>query len=406
MPEFVVEHLDPKSLQPHNRNPRKHTARQREAYRALRDSLDPGAQWLQSPIYNRQTGRLLDGHMRVDEAIRAGETAIPVRVLDIPESQELLILEHLDSISTLATVDPKAQAELTKSNLENISKKHKRILNNLSTSYQAAIHKVLVPPVHTHQSRQIEKPEPTPTPSTPQDAVQLSINNDAIFPSDNEWGIPNLLKWHRPNPLTVPDRIYTRTEPPTPTTYFCQSTRPFRDKTDGGILGFYTEDWRFEHIYRDGAAFANILLQESWGGIIAPDFSTYHTWPLPLQLYNVYRSRWCARLWQELDLPVIPSIQDLGDPEHTQSIVLDTIPPKYPIVSLQTRKTSAHTNRDYTDLLRLIHAIHATIQPKYIILYGGAVVEKYIAGSVDTPRTKLIYLPHFIQQRRKHLDGR
>ena len=42
--------------------------------------------------------------------------------------------------------------------------------------------------------------------------------------------------------------------------------------------------------------------------LLSPDFSLYREWPLTLQLWNVYRNRWCGRFWQSQGFRVIPTV--------------------------------------------------------------------------------------------------
>ena len=53
--------------------------------------------------------------------------------------------------------------------------------------------------------------------------------------------------------------------------------------------------------------FASGLLFETQRGI-TPDFSLYRDWPVMLQQWNVYHSRWVGRFWQEHGLRIIPTV--------------------------------------------------------------------------------------------------
>jgi hypothetical protein len=104
VPEFTVEFLNPETLTPHPENWRRHPERQRQA---LAQSLAEHG-WLAAPILNRRTGHLLDGHARVEEAIRREEAVIPVRVVDVPRERERRILATFDPIGALAETDTAA----------------------------------------------------------------------------------------------------------------------------------------------------------------------------------------------------------------------------------------------------------------------------------------------------------
>jgi DNA modification methylase len=105
---FLIEYLNPRTLTPHPGNWRQHPERQRDA---LANSLTEHG-WLSAPIWNRRTGHILDGHARVELAVSTEETAIPVRVIDVPARQEKRILASFDRIGELRERDDEALSAL------------------------------------------------------------------------------------------------------------------------------------------------------------------------------------------------------------------------------------------------------------------------------------------------------
>ncbi len=69
--------------------------------------------WVKSVIVNRQTGLLLDGHLRVEEALSNGEERIPVTYVDLSVEEEQKILAILDPLASLAIQDQALFEELT-----------------------------------------------------------------------------------------------------------------------------------------------------------------------------------------------------------------------------------------------------------------------------------------------------
>ena len=106
--KFELAWLDPYTLKPHPRNPRRHPQAQRHALHESLASLG----WVQPLIFNERTGRVLDGHLRLQEAIEAGHTEVPVIVLDLDVEHELAVLTSLDAISAAADVDSVAYSSL------------------------------------------------------------------------------------------------------------------------------------------------------------------------------------------------------------------------------------------------------------------------------------------------------
>ena len=96
----IVEYgtIDPREVDPNPLNPRAHPDRQRDAYRAL--MRDVG--YIAPVILNVTTGHLIDGHMRVEEAIRDGVTELPVIRVELTEAQERTALASFDPIAAMA----------------------------------------------------------------------------------------------------------------------------------------------------------------------------------------------------------------------------------------------------------------------------------------------------------------
>lgn len=63
-------------------------------------------------LVNRRSGHLVDGHLRVELALRRGEPSIPVTYVDLDEEEERVILASLDPIGAMASADRDKLAEL------------------------------------------------------------------------------------------------------------------------------------------------------------------------------------------------------------------------------------------------------------------------------------------------------
>lgn len=108
----IVGHRDvpPDDLVANPRNWRGHPPHQSQA---LGDVLSEVG-WVQSVIHNVRTGRLIDGHLRVDMAKARGEATVPVVDVDLSEDEEALILATIDPIGALAEANAASLAELVK----------------------------------------------------------------------------------------------------------------------------------------------------------------------------------------------------------------------------------------------------------------------------------------------------
>lgn len=95
------ETVDPEDVLAHPLNAHRHPGHQRNALRASLDAIGIAA-----PILiNQNTGKLLDGHQRVEEYITKGVKKVPVTYLDLTEDEEHLFLATYDPIGFLGEYD-------------------------------------------------------------------------------------------------------------------------------------------------------------------------------------------------------------------------------------------------------------------------------------------------------------
>ena len=84
------------------RNWRIHPKAQREALTGVLSEVG----WVQSVIVNRTTGNVVDGHARIEEALKLGdETPVPFVEVELSEEEEKQVLLTLDPISAMAAAD-------------------------------------------------------------------------------------------------------------------------------------------------------------------------------------------------------------------------------------------------------------------------------------------------------------
>lgn len=92
--------VDPATLSAHPLNWRDHPQQQAEALTSAIDTLG----WVKRVIVNQRTGRIVDGHLRVEQALKAGEQ-VPVVYVDLSEREEALVLSMLDPLAGDAGID-------------------------------------------------------------------------------------------------------------------------------------------------------------------------------------------------------------------------------------------------------------------------------------------------------------
>ena len=92
---------DPTQLLANPANWRIHPDNQQQA---LAGAID-GAGFISPVIVNQTTGRVVDGHLRVQLAMRSGVKEIPVTYVELSEAEEQLALASLDPIAAMAATD-------------------------------------------------------------------------------------------------------------------------------------------------------------------------------------------------------------------------------------------------------------------------------------------------------------
>lgn len=106
----IVEYaeVDPKHLIPNPKNWRTHSSTQSSVLKGVMNEVGI----VQNVIVNRKTGRLIDGHLRVELAIKTNQATVPVTYVEVEEAEESYLLATLDPISALAGSDVQILQEL------------------------------------------------------------------------------------------------------------------------------------------------------------------------------------------------------------------------------------------------------------------------------------------------------
>jgi hypothetical protein len=82
-------------------NWRRHPKNQQDALEAMLRTVG----WVQRVIVNKTTGHIVDGHLRVEVALRRDEPAVPVLYVQLSEEEEKVVLAAIDPIGGLAETD-------------------------------------------------------------------------------------------------------------------------------------------------------------------------------------------------------------------------------------------------------------------------------------------------------------
>lgn len=263
-------------------NWRVHPKAQRQALTGVLSDVG----WVQSVIVNRVTGNVVDGHARIEEALKLGdETPVPFVEVELSEEEEQKVLLTLDPISAMAAAD--------KANLEELLRSVSTDNAALSTMLEElAAENGLIEALEDGVAGGETEQEPDEV-ALPDKAI------DMIFPSDNEWGIPSLLPQAPISGLPMP----------------CERWGRFaRGSFNGGTLHFYTDDARFETIWQTPEK----IVFSQCKAILEPNVSTGNMTPRAFALWGIYRKRWISRWVQQhgiavfVDLNVEPEFRDMN----------------------------------------------------------------------------------------------
>lgn len=116
------------------------------------------------------------------------------------------------------------------------------------------------------------------------------MNTHTLYASSNEWGIPDL-----PVATVIPQQMVAYND-----RYHCDTAKP------GSAVHFFLDDYRFEVTW--SKPYRPLSRLQKVGTALTPDFSLWHEMPLAMQLWQVYRSRWCGLWMGSNGVAVIPTV--------------------------------------------------------------------------------------------------
>lgn len=96
-------------------------------------------------------------------------------------------------------------------------------------------------------------------------------------------------------------------------------------------IHFYLDDYQFERLWNRPEDYIEILKQ--YECILSPDFSLYMDMPMPMKIWNIYRSRLIGQYYQSQGIKVIPTLS--WAEEETFQFCFEGIP-QGSIVSIST----------------------------------------------------------------------
>ena len=351
------EDIDPRNLKAHALNFRKHGASQVTALSGSMNDLG----WVKSVLVSKRTGTIIDGHARVEEALRRKLPSVPVEYVDLSPDEERKALALLDPITEMATRDDALFMKL----LDSV-KTEDEDLTKLLTK---------MAPIKDHG--EISN-------ATPVTTEILQYTPDVFFPSTNKWGIPDLdpkMLYDGEAPVTTWPESDLQGKPQ----FYVYGEGGFDERVTGKILNFYTEDWRFERVWAETVESIAKIVPLRPAAFTSPDFSLWGDDPLAVQMWNIYRARWISRYWQAAGLKLIPSLATSTNPACYE-FAYDGLPKRPSLMSMQMRaggyKDRAQVNAVHSEIAELIERVN----PMRLVIYGVAArnkVESTLPGGIE-----------------------
>ena len=136
------------------------------------------------------------------------------------------------------------------------------------------------------------------------------------------------------------------------------------EKKNVGIH-FYLDDYQFERVWNNPEKYVELF--QEYDCILSPDFSLYMDMPMPMKVWNVYRSRLIGAYYQSYGIPVIPTLS--WAEKETFDFCFKGIP-KGSIVSISTLGVKKDKDAMKT-WLEGVKEMLKIVNPKTLLIYGG-----------------------------------
>ena len=136
-----------------------------------------------------------------------------------------------------------------------------------------------------------------------------------------------------------------------------------KEKNTG--IHFYLDDYQFERLWNKPEDYIDILKQ--YECILSPDFSLYMDMPMPMKIWNIYRSRLIGQYYQSQGMKVIPTLS--WAEEETFQFCFEGIS-QGSIVSIST--IGVKKNKEALKIWKQgVDELIKRIKPSTILIYGG-----------------------------------
>lgn len=175
--------------------------------------------------------------------------------------------------------------------------------------------------------------------------------------------------------------------------YGVDSTSGMRDISKI-ILAFFTWDDYFEKWWGQPSKYTTKVINSSIKYIVTPDFSMDTEMPKAMCLYQLYRTRWLSRFFQEAGLTLLPHVTwPDGDIDFLRDYSLKTMPKHVPVLCTQLQTFDRDKVNGGVDHLKAQYdLIMGTLKPKVLVLYAGKPGYEWFRDNVELHGARLQWI--------------
>lgn len=180
------------------------------------------------------------------------------------------------------------------------------------------------------------------------DKINIMNTKFGFYYSSNKYGIPDII----PDEFDVKELI------------------PYRvDSNRNGTAHFFLDDYRFERCWNH--PYRQLEELKKYDGVLSPDFSMYTNYPEAMQIWQVYRNRWCARYWQNEGIKVIPTISWSNESSYKYAFLGI---PKNSVVAIGTVGVVNDKNAERL-FMQGFKEMLKQLEPIRILIYGNKLAD-------------------------------
>ncbi len=206
--------------------------------------------------------------------------------------------------------------------------------------------------------------------SEPEPELERGDVPDAVWPTDNDWGVPVLDINMQADAVDLPVQEWGASG---------------RKAKMNGTYHFYVDDYRFEALWLDPSPIVN----SGCVNVVEPNYSTNVQMPRAVVLWFTYRKRWLARWWQSkgvrvfVDLDVNPLLTDIN---------LMGVPKGWKAYACYMRQ-SDHYDEELDHFLNIAKAHRGGDDVLLLVIGGNTNVQEMCKA-----RPQCVWLPSFDQR--------